>query len=107
MAVSMRDAKLVSQMVLRRVPNYESRRMMFESQKLETLRAKYSATASNEIFDPHFRQVANSVFKDSDRRPRRTPAFRLCCVLRFALASPKRSLPTSTSRYSAFPWILA
>ena len=42
---------------------------MFDDQKLENLRAKYQAIAGNEIFDPHFREVANSVFKDSDKRP--------------------------------------
>jgi agmatinase len=42
---------------------------MFDDQKLERLRAKYGAIAGNEIFDPHFKAVANSVFKDSDKRP--------------------------------------
>jgi guanidinopropionase len=42
---------------------------MFDDQKLESLRAKYQAIAGNEIFDPHFQAVANSVFKGSDKRP--------------------------------------
>ena len=42
---------------------------MFDNQKLDRLRAKYSAIAGNEIFDSHFQTVANSVFKDSDKRP--------------------------------------
>ena len=42
---------------------------MFDNQKLDRLRAKYGAIAGNEIFDPHFQTVANSVFKDSDKRP--------------------------------------
>jgi len=43
--------------------------MMFDRQKLEDLRAKYGTVGGNEIFDPHFRRVADSVFKDSDKRP--------------------------------------
>src|ERR1700722_577341 len=42
---------------------------MFDNQKLENLRAKYQAIAGNEIFDPRFQEVANSVFKGSDKRP--------------------------------------
>jgi agmatinase len=42
---------------------------MFDNRKLEALRAKYGAIAGNEIFDPHFQQVASSFFKDSDKRP--------------------------------------
>ena len=42
---------------------------MFDDKKLEKLRAKYGAVGGNEIFDPHFRQVADSVFKESDQRP--------------------------------------
>jgi agmatinase len=42
---------------------------MFDNQKLESLRAKYQAIAGNEIFDPHFQEVANSVSKGSDKRP--------------------------------------
>jgi len=41
---------------------------MFDRQKLERLRAKYRDAGGNEIFDPHFRAVADSVFKDSDKR---------------------------------------
>jgi hypothetical protein len=41
----------------------------FDNQKLENLRAKYQAIAGNEIFDPRFQEVANSVFKGSDKRP--------------------------------------
>jgi hypothetical protein len=43
--------------------------MMFDRQKLERLRAKFGEAGGNEIFDPHFRAVADSVFKDSDKRP--------------------------------------
>jgi agmatinase len=43
--------------------------MAFDRQKLERLRAKFGDAGGNEIFDPHFRAVANSVFKDSDKRP--------------------------------------
>jgi agmatinase len=42
--------------------------MTFNRQKLERLRAKFGEAGGNEIFDPHFRAVANSVFKDSDKR---------------------------------------
>ena len=42
---------------------------MFDRQKLERLRAKFGDAGGNEIFDPHFRAVADSVFKDSDKRP--------------------------------------
>jgi guanidinopropionase len=42
---------------------------MFDRQKLECLRAKFGDAGGNEIFDPHFRAVADSVFKDSDKRP--------------------------------------
>jgi agmatinase len=42
---------------------------MFDRQKLERLRAKFGDAGGNEIFDPHFRAVADSVFRDSDRRP--------------------------------------
>ena len=42
---------------------------MFDRQKLERLRAKFGGAGGNEIFDPHFRGVADSVFKDSDKRP--------------------------------------
>jgi hypothetical protein len=43
--------------------------MTFDRQKLERLRAKFGDAGGNEIFDPHFRAVADSVFKDSDKRP--------------------------------------
>jgi agmatinase len=43
--------------------------MTFDRQKLERLRAKFGEAGGNEVFDPHFRAVANSVFKDSDKRP--------------------------------------
>jgi agmatinase len=43
--------------------------MTFNRQKLERLRAKFGDAGGNEIFDPHFRAVADSVFKDSDKRP--------------------------------------
>jgi guanidinopropionase len=43
--------------------------MMFDREKLERLRAKFGEAGGNEIFDPHFRAVADSVFKDSDKRP--------------------------------------
>jgi guanidinopropionase len=39
---------------------------MFDRRKLESLRAKY---AGAEIHDPHFREVAASLFTGSDRRP--------------------------------------
>ena len=42
---------------------------MFDRQKLERLRAKFGDAGGNEIFDPQFRAVADSVFKDSDKRP--------------------------------------
>src|SRR5580693_1949053 len=42
---------------------------MFDPKKLERLRAKFGEAGGNEIFDPHFRAVADSVFKDSDKRP--------------------------------------
>src|ERR1700734_426899 len=42
---------------------------MFDREKLERLRAKFGDAGGNEIFDPHFRAVADSVFKDSDKRP--------------------------------------
>jgi guanidinopropionase len=42
---------------------------MFDRQKLECLRAKFGDAGGNEIFDSHFRAVADSVFKDSDKRP--------------------------------------
>jgi agmatinase len=42
---------------------------MFDDEKLKRLRNKYGAVGGNEIFDPHFGQVAASVFKDSDKRP--------------------------------------
>jgi hypothetical protein len=38
--------------------------MMFDREKLERLRAKFGEAGGNEIFDPHFRAVADSVFKD-------------------------------------------
>jgi hypothetical protein len=43
--------------------------MMFDREKLERLRAKFGEAGGKEIFDPHFRAVADSVFKDSDKRP--------------------------------------
>ena len=44
---------------------------MFDRQKLERLRAKFGDAGGNEIFDPHFRAVADSAFKipTSVRRP--------------------------------------
>jgi agmatinase len=42
---------------------------MFDNQKLEELRRKYEGKGGNEIFDPHFQQVAKSVFTGSDKRP--------------------------------------
>ena len=43
--------------------------MTFDRQKLDRLRAKFGEAGGNEIFDPHFRAVADSVFKGSDKRP--------------------------------------
>jgi hypothetical protein len=42
--------------------------MMFDGQKLERLRAKFGEAGASEIFDPHFHAVADSVFKDSNKR---------------------------------------
>jgi agmatinase len=42
---------------------------MFDDKKLGRLRDKYGAIGGNEIFDSQFKQVAASVFKDSDKRP--------------------------------------
>ena len=42
---------------------------MFDRQKLERLRAKFGDAGGNEIFDPHFRAVADSVFKDFRQTP--------------------------------------
>ena len=42
---------------------------MFNRQKLERLRTRYGEAGGNEITDPHFRAVADAVFKDSDKRP--------------------------------------
>ena len=42
---------------------------MFNRQKLERLRTRYGEAGGNEINDPHFRAVADAVFKDSDKRP--------------------------------------
>jgi guanidinopropionase len=42
---------------------------MFDPRKLERLRAKFGDAGGNKIFDPHFRAVADSVFKVSDERP--------------------------------------
>jgi hypothetical protein len=38
--------------------------MTFDRQKLERLRARFGEAGGNEIFDPHFRAVADAVFKD-------------------------------------------
>ena len=42
--------------------------MTFDPQKLENLRKLYRGAGGGEMHDPHFRQVAASVFKDADRR---------------------------------------
>lgn len=42
---------------------------MFDRQKLDRLRARYGEAGGNEIFDPHFRATADSVFKNCDKRP--------------------------------------
>jgi len=42
---------------------------MVDRQKLERLRAKYGETGGGKIFDPHFRAVAESLFKSSGKRP--------------------------------------
>ena len=42
---------------------------MVDRQKLERLRAKYGDTADAGIFDPHFRAVADTLFKSAGKRP--------------------------------------
>ena len=42
---------------------------MVDRQNLERLRAKYGDTADAEIFDPHFRAVADALFKSAGKRP--------------------------------------
>jgi hypothetical protein len=77
---------------------------MFDRQKLERLRAKFGDAGGNEIFDPHFRAVADSVFKfPTDARPL-ARASRPCCVRRSDPISPLRWRTRSTSPCSAFPW---
>jgi agmatinase len=42
---------------------------MVDGQKLERLRAKYAESDDAGIFDPHFRAVADAVFKNAGKRP--------------------------------------
>ena len=42
--------------------------MSFDPQKLENLRRLYLGAGGGEMHDPHFREVAASIFKDADRR---------------------------------------
>ncbi|HSK40444.1 MAG TPA: arginase family protein, partial [Arenibaculum sp.] len=41
---------------------------MQDRDKLQALRAKYAGAKGGDIFDPHFRRVADTQFKDGDRR---------------------------------------
>lgn len=42
---------------------------MVDEEKLARLRSKYGAVGGDGIFDPHFSEVARTVFKDGDKRP--------------------------------------
>ena len=42
--------------------------MEIDPATLERLRARYAGSGGGEMHDPHFREVAASVFKDADRR---------------------------------------
>lgn len=42
--------------------------MSFDQKKLDDLRRRYVGSGGGEMHDPHFREVAASIFKDGDRR---------------------------------------
>ena len=79
-----------------------------DSKKLDTLRARYAATAASQSHNPEFRKIIEQVFAGTDRGPSLTRVCRRCSMRPCALGRCRMATwRASTRRWWACRWTSA